>query len=98
MPDAIFDTTTLSNFAAAGRLDLLESRFRDRACVTSEVADELRRGANAGYNYLNAALHAIDNVNPTGWLRVLSALSPEEQRLRAEFDLLLDPGEASCLA
>jgi predicted nucleic acid-binding protein len=98
MPDAIFDTTALSNFAAAGRIDLLESRFRGRAFVTAEVADELRSGVNAGYTYLNALLDGIDVVNPAGWLCVLSASSPEEHRLRAEFDLLLDPGEASCLA
>lgn len=35
---------------------------------------------------------------PGGWLRVLVPDSAAEQRLRAEFDLVLGPGEASSLA
>jgi predicted nucleic acid-binding protein len=97
MPDYIFNTTALSNFAAAGRLNLLAGRYSDHAFTTIEVSDELRRGIHAGYTYLQAAWQQIETVNPTGWLRILSSESPTEHQLRSEFDEILDPGEASCL-
>jgi predicted nucleic acid-binding protein len=49
MPDYIFDTTVLSNLAAAGRLELLEKRHHEIALMTVEACDELCRGFQAGY-------------------------------------------------
>ncbi len=98
MPDYIFDTTVLSNFAAAGRLGLLEARYRDVAFTTVEVVDELRRGVKAGYVYLESVLQQIESINPGGWLRVLVPGSTAEYHWRTEFDQVLGPGEASCLA
>ncbi len=65
---------------------------------TVEVTDELRKGVKAGYIYLESALRQIKNVGPDGWLRVIGPKSPDEHRLRSEFDHFLDAGEASCLA
>jgi predicted nucleic acid-binding protein len=96
MPDYIFDATVLSNFASC--IELLETRYRGRSYITVEIGDELRRGVKAGYAYLEPVLRGIESVNPDGWLRVLVPTSAAEQRLRSEFDYLLDPGEASCLA
>jgi predicted nucleic acid-binding protein len=98
MPDYIFDTTVLSNLAAVERVDLLERRYRQVAFTTIEVADELRRGFQGGYNYLEAVLLQIQALSPYGWLRIASPKTTTELQLRSEFDLLLDPGEASCLA
>lgn len=98
MPDNIFDTTVLSNLAAVGRQDLLEKRYRNVALTTVEVSDELRRGLQAGYGYLENVLQQIQNVSPGGWLPFVAPESTAEHQLRGEFDLLLDPGEASCLA
>jgi predicted nucleic acid-binding protein len=101
MPDYIFDTTTLSNFAFTGNMDLLESRYRGVAFTTMEVTDELRRGGKAGYAYLESVqsvLQRIETISSEGWLRIVVPNSPEEHRLRSEFDQFLDPGEASCLA
>lgn len=98
MPEYIFNTTALSNFAASGRLNLLAQRYRDRAFTTVEVGDELRKGVKAGYAYLEPALGQLETVDASGWLRVLAPESPAEHQLRAEFDHFLDPGEASCLA
>jgi predicted nucleic acid-binding protein len=98
MPDYIFDTTVLSNLAAVRRLDLLEKRYRQVGLTTVEVSDELRRGLQAGYGYLERALQQIESISPGGWLRIVASGSPAEHQLRGEFDLLLDPGEASCLA
>jgi predicted nucleic acid-binding protein len=98
MPEYVFDTTVLSNLAAVGRLDLLEKRYRERALTTVEVSDELRRGFQAGYEYLENVLQQIQSISPGGWLRIVAPESATEHQLRSEFDLILDPGEASCLA
>jgi len=98
MPDFIFDTTVLSNLAAVDRLDLLEKRYHKMALTTVEVSDELRRGLQAGYGYLENVLRQIQSISPGGWLRIVTPESAAEHQLRGEFDLLLDPGEASCLA
>ena len=37
VPDYIFNTTALSNFAAVDRLDLLTERYRGQAFTTLEV-------------------------------------------------------------
>jgi predicted nucleic acid-binding protein len=97
VPDYIFDTTVLSNLAVVGRLDLLEKRYSTVGFTTVEVSDELRRGVQAGYAYLEDALQQVQAISPGGWLRVVAPESEPEHRLRGEFDLLLDPGEASCL-
>jgi predicted nucleic acid-binding protein len=98
MPEYIFDTTVLSNLAAVGRLELLEERYHEIALTTVEVSDELRRGLQAGYRYLENVLQQIQSISPGGWLRIVAPASDAEHQLRSEFDLLLDPGEASCLA
>jgi predicted nucleic acid-binding protein len=98
MPEYIFDTTVLSNLAAVGRLDLLKTRYGDIAFTTVEVGDELRKGLQAGYGYLEQVMQQIESIAPGGWLRILVPESVVEHHLRAEFDMLLDPGEASCLA
>ena len=80
MPEFIFNTTVLSNFAAAGRLDMLAERYRGLAFTTIAVVQQL------------------ETVDASGWLRILAPESAVEHRLRSEFDLSLDPGEASCVA
>lgn len=98
MPDYMCDTTVLSNFAATGKMDLLESRYRRVAFTTMEVTDELRRGVKAGYVYLESVLQEIETVSSEGWLRITVPNSSDEHILRSEFDQFLDPGEASCMA
>lgn len=98
MRDYIFDTTTLSNFASTGRLDLLNTRYRGVAFTTVEVTGEPRRGVKAGYSYLEHILQQIEPVDSEGWLRILVPNSTAEHRLQSELDQFLDLGEASCLA
>jgi predicted nucleic acid-binding protein len=98
MPDYVFDTTVLSNFAAVGGLELLEKRYRGTAFTTVEVTDELRKGVKAGYAYLELILADIDRADQGGWIGVLVPESAYERRLRAEFDDRLGAGEASCLS
>jgi predicted nucleic acid-binding protein len=98
MPEYVFDTTVLSNFAAVHRLDLLEGRYRGVVFTTLEVSNELRKGIKAGYSYLKSALQQIETISPGGWIRLLSPDSAVEHRLQSEIDQFLDAGEASCLA
>lgn len=98
MPDYIFNTTALSNFAATDRLDLLKKLYQGKAFTTIEVSHELQRGIHAGYLYLESAWQQIGVVHPTGWVRILIPETTEEYQLQAEFDNRLDQGEASCLA
>ena len=100
MPEAacIFDTTVLSNFALIGQVALLGKLYRGRAFTTLMVADEIRRGIEAGYQHLQITLEQLTTVSPTGWLQVLPLDQANEQQLHAEVSRRLDPGEASCLA
>ena len=66
MPDYIFNTTALSNFAAIDRFDLLKKLYQGKAFTTIEVSHELQRGIHAGYLYLESAWQQIGVVNPTG--------------------------------
>ena len=98
MPDYIFDTTALSNFAAAGRIDLLGKRYGGKAFTTVEVVDELNKGVKAGYSHLGSVVQQIETNNPEGWIHIVVSNSVTEQLLRSQFDQFLGPGEASCLA
>jgi predicted nucleic acid-binding protein len=98
MPDHIFDTTVLSNFAATGRLGLLKNRYRGTAYTTGEVSDELRKGVKAGYAYLGPILQGTEGSAPDEWIQILVPQSANERRLRAELGDRLGAGEASCLA
>jgi predicted nucleic acid-binding protein len=72
MPDYIFNTTALSNFAAVNRVDLPAGQYRERAFTTLEVSDELRRGLKAGYDHLAAAQQALQTMNPDGWVQIFN--------------------------
>jgi len=98
MPDYIFDTTVLSNFASTGHVALLGTQCAGVAYTTVEVADELRRGVKAGYTYLKSVLIQIEAVESEAWLRIMVPNSTHEHHLRSQFDQVLDLGEASCLA
>lgn len=98
MPDYIFDTTVLSNFASSESLYLLDTRYRGLAFTTVEVMGELWRGVKAGYSYLESVLQQIETINSEGWIRIMVPNSAAENLLRSEFDQFLDPGEASYLA
>jgi predicted nucleic acid-binding protein len=82
----LLDTTVLSNFAHAERLDLLCLALPD-AATTLHVLAELERGISSGY------LPTCD----WGWLDVVELTASEEMAL-AQVRLVLDDGEASCIA
>lgn len=79
-------------------MPLLKLLYMGQACTALAVADEIRRGVYAGYTYLQTAEEALFPLSPTGWLPVLTLISPQEQTLFMELSTSLASGEASCLA
>ena len=56
----ILDSTVLSNFAAAGIVELLADPYKQKAYTTGEVLNELKRGVERGYSYLESAVEAVE--------------------------------------
>ena len=61
LPALFADTVVLSNFALAGRLELLLARYFKRLCVTPQVLEELLAGIQAGYAELEEVVRQIRN-------------------------------------
>ena len=91
----IFDTVTLSNFALAGRVELLVTRYGQRAVITPEVLDEITDGVIAGYYRLGEIEEA---VNAARLGRTAAFPSAAERQTYRELLRILAPGEASCIA
>jgi len=94
MPDVIFDTMVISNFAKAGQLDLLRSLYSDNACCTGFVVAEVLRGFRQGHTDLEALVQLLLD----GWPRQEELITPTERRLYASISVSLGDGESSCLA
>lgn len=62
MPDLIFDNTVPSNFAAAGKMDLLARLYSGHASTTNEVLDELKCGLERGYADLASAEESVEET------------------------------------
>jgi predicted nucleic acid-binding protein len=82
----LLDTTVLSNFAHIERPDLLQLAVA-YAATTPQVMAELERGVTSGH------VPSCD----WQWLEVVR-LTPTEQERLAQIRLVLDDGEASCIA
>ena len=96
MPEAtawFFDSVTLSNFALADGLHVVDTRYKGRGFVATQVVDELACGVAAGHVLLSGCLGLLDK----GVLRV-AALDRDE---RVTFGLLithLGQGESGTIA
>jgi predicted nucleic acid-binding protein len=88
-----FDTVALSNFALAGRLDLLIGRYGRHALITPEVLSETIDGIVAGY----ADLRAIEAAFTATQFGSSEAFSARERHLYRELLRVLGSGEASCI-
>jgi hypothetical protein len=83
----VVNTTTISNFAAADRLDLL----RDTAGplhLPIQVYDEIIAGQIAGYAFYDGIEQHIAPFAPDGWLRLV-AMTEDELSLFASLPLFL---------
>lgn len=94
MPEVIFDTCVLSNFALSGSLSLLKSLYPRSAFISDMVVLENLRGIQKGH----AALSAVRRAVTEGWIREVSFSGPEEKRLFETLSVSLGIGEASCIA
>lgn len=94
MPDVIFDTTVISNFAKAGQLELLRTMYTANACCSGFVVAEVLRGFRQGH----ADLETLVQLLSDGWPRQEELSTFTERQLYASLSVSLGDGEASCLA
>jgi len=94
MPEIVFDTCVISNFALAGALGIMESLYRNKACITDFVSVEMLRGIQGGH----ARLSAIPKAVQAGWLREIGLRTGKERELFETLSVSLGLGEASSIA
>ena len=94
MPEIVFDTCVISNFALAGALGILEGLYRDRARITDVVSMEILRGIQSGH----ARLESIPKAIRAGWLKEAGLKTGRERALFESLSVSLGLGEASSLA
>ena len=94
MPDLIFDTMVISNFAKAGQLELLRRMYAANACCTGFVTAEVLRGVRQGHTDLEVLVTSLSE----GWPRQEDLATPAERHLYARIAISLGDGESSCLA
>jgi predicted nucleic acid-binding protein len=94
MPEIVFDTCVISNFALAGALGILERLYQNKAYITDVVFFEILRGIQSGH----AQLEAIPKAIRAGWLRETGLKPGKEKRLFEAFSISRGLGEASGLA
>lgn len=94
MPEVIFDSCVLSNFALAGSLRVIKSLYQGSAFITDFVSQEILKGIIKGH----AGLTPIREALKDGWLREIVLESESEKSLFASLFVSLGSGEASSLA
>jgi predicted nucleic acid-binding protein len=94
MPEIVFDTCVISNFALAGALGILEELYRDKARITDVVSLEILRGIQSGH----ARLESIPKAIRAGWLKEVRLKIGRERALFESLSVSLGLGEASSLA
>lgn len=94
MPEIVFDTSVLSNFALADAMPMLEQMYEESAFVTVFIAAEIRAGIRAGHAGLGQAGQAIRK----GWLREIDLVPGAEKSLFESLSASLGLGEASAIA
>lgn len=94
MPEIVFDTCVLSNFALSDDLHLIGGLYRGRAMITDFVGAEITRGIHQGHQRLAVIKAAVRD----GIIREISLSTGEEKALFEEFSVSLGCGEASSIA
>jgi predicted nucleic acid-binding protein len=93
----IANTTNLSNFAAAGRLDVLRHLLGELH-ISTDVYAEIQDGLAEGFLFYAGLDAHIHPFAADGWLRLTSPEGDDELGLLNRFPASLHRGEASCLA
>jgi predicted nucleic acid-binding protein len=94
MPEIVFDTCVISNFALTGALGILEALYRDKARITDVVSLEILRGVQSGH----VRLESIPKAIRAGWLKEIRLKTGRERVLFESLARSLGLGEASSLA
>lgn len=93
----IANTTIISNFAAAGQIELLQTLW-SRLYISTQVYDEIQAGLLYGYTFYAHIVEQIFPFSETGWLYLTALQSSQEFQLYGELLSRLHSGEASCLS
>ncbi len=93
----ITNTSTLSNFAAVGQLELLQTRF-EILYISEQVFDEIQDGLNQGYDFYMDLKPLIFPFSDTGWLHLITLDTVDELMVFNQLLSKLHTGEASCLS
>jgi predicted nucleic acid-binding protein len=91
------NTTILSNFAAVGRLDLLQ-QLHERLYIPNQVYEEILTGLEEGYAFYEGIESQLSPFAEDGWLELVSLQNREELALFQSLARQLHLGEAACLA
>ncbi len=75
MPEIVFDCCVLSNFAVSHSLPVIKRMYGNSAVVTDFVVAEIRRGFQAGHEYLRLVQDALAE----GWLEEASLRRKQER-------------------
>jgi len=94
VPEIVFDCCTVSNFALAGAMGVLEELYKGQAHITDFVAAEVLRGIQVGHSRLEAVPAAVRS----GWLKQTGLRTGKEKGLFESLSRSLGLGEASTIA
>jgi len=94
MPEIVFDSCSISNFALAGAFGIVTDLYGGRAYITEFVAAEILRGIQAGHARLGAVTEAVR----AGRIKRTGLRPGKETRLFESLSLSLGLGEASSIA
>ena len=93
----IANTSTLSNFASVGKLELLQARF-NRIYISEQVFEEIQHGLFEGYTFYSDLDQQIYPFSDTGWLHLTTLDTVDELMTFNRLLSTLHSGEASCLS
>ena len=94
MPEIVFDSCCLSNFALSDTLFILENLYGSSAYITEFVSAEILRGIQHGHKDL---IKIQDSIKE-GWIGEISLITLEEKTLYETLSVSLGLGEASSIA
>ena len=94
MPEIIFDCCSISNFALADALFVLEKLYNQSIYITNFVSAEIMRGVQLGHK----DLRKIQTALKEGWLQETSLSAQNEKSLYETLSISLGLGEASSIA
>jgi predicted nucleic acid-binding protein len=94
MPEIVFDSCCLSNFALSDSLFILKNLYGSSAYITDFVSTEILRGIQQGHKDLTKIQDSIKE----GWLGEISLRTKGEKALYETLSVSLGFGEASSIA